>query len=87
METFNKHTFLTLLKAEIADPANDITDVSDFIHQEIDNAVIYYSSCYAIIADCGITEWSEHDTFGTPTNISQLAYIALFDFVNDNIWE
>jgi len=88
MDTFNKYVFLDDLKETIEQefatetPEDGVTDI---IHREVDNAVIYYSQCYQIIAECGVTDFENHDIFGTPTNIQQLAYIALFDFVNNNL--
>jgi len=88
MNTFNKYVFLYDLKETIGQEfASKTTEdgVTDIIHREVDNAVIYYSQCYQIIAECGVTDFENHDILGTPTNIQQLAYIALYDFVNDNL--
>ena len=88
MNTFNKYVFLYDLKETIEQEfASETSEnsITDIIHREVDNAVIYYSQCYQIIAECGVTDFENHDILGTPTNIQQLAYIALYDFVNDNL--
>ena len=54
------------------------------IHHEIDNECIYYADCFEIVRALYITDWKENE-FGEITNIQQLAFVALYDFVIDNL--
>jgi hypothetical protein len=55
--------------------------VDDFIAQEIDDAVIYYSDAWAIAYELADSDWAH---LGEITNINQLAYVALFDKVHSD---
>lgn len=82
MDKFNKYAFLEDLKETI--DQSDSGDLWDLVHQEIDNECIYYSDCFQIVEACGMTDWKDNE-FGVITNIQQLAYVALYDFVVDNL--
>ena len=82
MKVFKKYAFLGDLQDLIEQ--SDSGDVYSVIHQEIDNACIYYSDCFQIVASCGMTDWEDNE-FGEITNIQQLAFVALYDFVIDNL--
>ena len=82
MNQFKKYQFLGDLQDLIEQ--SDSGDVYSVIHQEIDNECIYYSDCFHIIEACGMTDWKENE-FGEITNIQQLAFVALYDFVIDNL--
>jgi hypothetical protein len=82
MERFNKYAFLGDLQ-DLIEESNS-GDVYSVIHQEIDNECIYYSDCFQIIEACGMIDWKENE-FGDITNIQQLAFVALYDFVIDNL--
>ena len=82
MNNFNAYGFLEDLQDLIKE--ENPTDVWDFIHEEIDRECIYYSNCFEIIRDLNYTDWKDNE-FGEINNISQLAYIALYEFVTDNI--
>lgn len=82
MKTFNCYGFLEDLKDTIEQSNGG--DVYDIINQEIDNAVIYYADCFAIVQELFVTDWKDHE-FGEITNIQQLAYISLYDYVIDNL--
>ena len=89
MERFNKYQFVAdleaeLLEAVVSDQIEDIDQIVDWIHQSIDNAVIYYADCFEIVRELGFTDW-EGNEFGPITNISQAAYAALYEHVNENI--
>lgn len=89
MERFNKYQFVADLEAELleavaSDQIEDIDQIVDWIHQSIDNAVIYYADCFDIVRELGFTDW-EGNEFGPITNISQAAYAALYEHVNENI--
>ena len=81
MERFDKYEFLRDLQDELDNSYHE--DVYSFIHHEIDNKCIYYSDCFQIIESCGMTDWKDNE-FGDITNIQQLAYVALYDFIIDN---
>ena len=82
MKRFDKYAFLGDLQDLIEQ--SDSGDVHSVIHQEIDNECIYYSDCFQIIEACNMTDWKENE-FGEITNIAQLAFVALYDFVIDNL--
>lgn len=82
MKRFSKYAFLGDLQDLIEQ--SDCGDVYSVIHQEIDNECIYYSDCFQIVEACGMIDWKENE-FGEITNIQQLAFVALYDFVIDNL--
>ena len=82
MDKFNKYAFLEELEVTIAE--TDQEDFWELIYQEIDIECMYYSDCFQIIEACGMTDWKDNE-FGVITNIQQLAYVALYDFVIDNL--
>ncbi len=82
MKTFNTYGFLEDLKDTIKESGAE--DIWEIIHQEIDNAVIYYADCFAIVQELFVTDWKGNE-FGEITNIQQLAYTALYDYVTDNL--
>lgn len=82
MTNFNQYEYLEDLTDLIKEESP--SDVWEFIHQEIDRSVIYYSDCFAIIQELNYTDWKDNE-FGEITNIQQLAFVALYDFVVDNL--
>tara|TARA_R110000782_G_scaffold139838_1_gene232319 strand:+ start:2546 stop:2803 length:258 start_codon:yes stop_codon:yes gene_type:complete len=82
MSRFNSYAFIKDLEDLIAEESP--SDVNEFIHEHIDTAVIYYKDCFEILQSLHFTDWENHE-FGNVTNISQLAFIALYDFVNDTL--
>ena len=89
MERFNKYQFVADLEAELLEAvaSNQIESedqIWDWIHQSIDNAVIYNSDCFAIVSELNYTDWSDSE-FGPVTTISIAAYSALYELVNENI--
>ena len=82
MSDFNKYDFLQDL--QIAIEQSDGGDVWDLIHQEVDNECIYTHDCFKIVQECNYTDWSDCE-FGHLTNIHQVAFSALYDFVVDNL--
>jgi 3-dehydroquinate dehydratase len=89
MNTFNKYQFLADLQTELLDAVatNQIESedqVWDWIHQAIDNEVIYYADCFAIIYALNFTDWSDTE-FAPVTNVSIAAYSALYEFVNEEL--
>lgn len=87
MNTFNKYQFLHDLQKELFDAVatNQIESedqVWEIIDQTIDNAVIYYADCFAIIAALNVTHWSR---FGRMDDITMLAANALNEFVQEEL--
>lgn len=81
---FNINRYITDLREYIIDAivSEDITEeyeVYDWIRQDIDNQVIYYSDCIDIIKELNAYDWSSFDL--ECDNISQVAYCALLDEV------
>ena len=89
MERFNKYQFVADLEAELLEAVassqiESEDQVWDWIHQSIDNAVIYYTDCFEIVRELGFTDWEDNE-LGPITNISQAAYAALSEHVSENI--
>lgn len=53
----------------------------EYIHQWIDNAVMYYSECDAILEGNSEYHYDEHELWGKPENVSQAAYACLYDYL------
>lgn len=88
METFNKYLFVSDLESELLEAAKneqleDLDAVQDWIHQSIDSACIYYADCFDIIKALNFTDFTGSDF--EITNVSQAAFAALYEFVNENI--
>ena len=95
MRSFNKYTFIDNLKEELEteatgmfrseiDESEAVDNLHEFIATELENAVIYYVDAFNIIAELNFTDWSDND-FGPITNVSQAAYVALNEFVGEEI--
>ena len=95
MRSFNKYTFIDNLKEELKteaagmfrseiDESEAVDNLHEFIATELENAVIYYVDAFNIIAELNFTDWSDND-FGPITNVSQAAYVALNEFVGEEI--
>lgn len=88
MERFNKYLFIEELEKEIVNEVKkgniqSSSDYYEYIQQEIDNACIYYSDCFAICLELGATDFT---AYGIECNdISQLAYACLSEYVDQNI--
>ena len=57
-------------------------DVQEYIRQAIDNACIYYEDCMDIIEELGAYDFSKFEL--ECTTISQVAYCALFERVQEH---
>ncbi len=84
MEKFHKYSFVGALQSEISNliKSGEITDydeIQDYISTDIDTACIYYSDCFEIVMQLGVTE------FGDCKNITELAYESLNEFVQNEI--
>jgi hypothetical protein len=78
---FNRYEFLESVKNEITEQKPN--DLYEFIHEQIENEVIYYNDCFEICKNLMFTDFTNHE-FGAINNISQAAFCALWDFIQDN---
>ena len=88
MESWNKYGFLEDLKNSLIEAINDgYLDDSDniweHIYSEIDNACIYYSTCFEIAKELDLNDFTDFE-LGTATSINQLAYFGLYEYVSEN---
>ncbi len=84
---FNKYQFLRDLEAEIKleIAKGDITnenEIDEYIDREIDNACVFNSDCFDICKELNATDFTIFE-FGEPKNISQLAFYALYEYVQE----
>lgn len=82
MKTFNEYAFLEDLQTTIKE--ENPTDVWELIHEEIERECIYYADCFEIVRALHITDWKDNE-FGEITNITQLAFTALYEYVSENL--
>lgn len=87
---FNKYGYLRDLETELTDLAEsgDISDNDDlwqYVHNDIDNQCIYYSDCFDICRELHATDWSDNMYGMEITNIAQLAYAALYEYVCEEL--
>ena len=88
-----QNTKLTEMEQELSDDIwnafhkgeiNDQDDFYAFFHGWIDNQVIYYSDCEAMLESNSEYHYNEHDIWGRPENICQAAYACLYDYLMDH---
>lgn len=87
MQEFNKWGFLVDLKEDLLNEVKngyltDSDEISEFVHAYLDNCVIYYDDCFDICKGLSLTSFTGYE-FGDATNISQLAYFGLYEFINE----
>jgi hypothetical protein len=97
MRQFNKYKFISELKEGLSDQykelkENDVNEseahdfLQEYIHTEIEREIIYYSYCCDIISELRFYDFSNNNSLGMEiNNISQAAYVALMELVNDEI--
>jgi len=88
MTQFNKYVFIedltNQLKTEIKQyEVQDMDKITDLVDEYIDNACIYYSDCFDICKELNATDFSAYDL--ECTNICQLAYCCLDEFIRENL--
>lgn len=86
VEEFNKYEFSRNLEAEIKDAILDGEIDQDYqiderISEEIDNANIYYYNSALIVLACAYWDWTDNEMGIEVTNISQLGYLALYEYI------
>ncbi len=88
---FNKYAFIedmeAFLKSEIESGNCDDEDmIQTLIDEQIDNECIYYKNCFEIAMELNITSWEDYaKEIGDIYTISQVAYMALTELVNDEL--
>lgn len=94
MGGFNKYDFISDLKDSIGDfleesNFEDDQDISEemhrFIHEQIENEIIYYYDCWRICSDQGCSDFHIEQTGETAKNITELAYWTLWGLVEESI--
>lgn len=60
---------------------NTSDEFYDFLHEWIDNQVIYNYDCEEILKQNTDYCFDEHDLYGRPENIHQAAYACLYDYI------
>lgn len=63
---------------------NEQDDFYTFMHEWVDNAVIYTHDCENILENNSEYHYLEHDIFGRPNNIAQAVYACLYDYFIEN---
>jgi hypothetical protein len=86
-KSFDGYRFLIFLKSNLLDEIsnNNLCDMDEawtFIHEAIENEIIYYADCFDICKDLNFTDFTGHE-LGDATNICQAAYFALYDWINE----
>jgi hypothetical protein len=89
MNNFNKYGYIEdlqdLLLQAILDNDLDRADyIGDHIAADLDNQVIYYQDCFEIAEALSLTSFTGYE-LGDATNISQLAYFGLYEFINEEL--
>ena len=79
-EDFNENAWNDFHGGDI----NTDDDFYDYMHQYIENAIIYYKDCDAILENNSDYHYHEHDLWGRPDNITQAAYACLYDYLTEN---
>lgn len=82
MNNFDAVEFLAELEDNLRN--DNPSDKWEYIHHEIDNAVMYYTDCVAIVAELQFWNWEDNE-LGRIDNINQLAWVALYEYVVENI--
>lgn len=86
---FNKYEFLRNLNQELTNEIEkgnieNEEQIQDYINSELDNACIYYRTCFEIAMELNLTDFEDFE-LGTANNISQLAYFGLYELVNNEL--
>ena len=87
MGNWNKYGFLEDLKDTLIEAINDgylnnSDDIFEYVSNEIERSVIYYSDCWDIAQELNLTDFTDFE-LGEAKNVSQLAYYGLYEYVQD----
>jgi hypothetical protein len=88
MSTFNKYNYLQDIKTELINEINagnieSYDDIQEYLFQDIDNQVIYYSDCFDICKELNATDFTAYSS--ECNNICQLAWNALYEFICEEL--
>lgn len=83
---FNKYSFVAGLEGELKSliekgEIEDIEGIEEYINRDLDNAVIYYKDCFEICMELNATHFELEETGEMATDICQLAYYSLREYV------
>lgn len=86
---FNKYEFLRNLNQELTNEIEkgnieNEDQIQEYIDSELDNACIYYRTCFEIAMELNLTDFTDFD-MGEAKNISQLAYFGLYELVSNEL--
>lgn len=89
MNAFNIYRFMATLERDIKNGRelgyiNNSEDVENEIESHLENATIYYSDCFDICKELGLSYFKGY-SLGDANNISQLAYFGLWEYVYQNL--
>ena len=81
---FQEEAWLAFHGGEI----NDNDDFYQYMHDYIDNSVIYNHNCVEYLTNNEEYYFLDHDVYGRPDNINQAAYACIYDyFVNNDVFD
>ncbi len=84
LHNFQDEAWLAFHGGEI----NDSDDFHQYLHESIDNAVIYNHDCKEYLTNNEEYYFLEHDVYGRANNIHQAAYACIYDyFVNNDVFD
>ena len=63
---------------------NNEDDFHEYFMDYINNSIIYYSDCDAILDGNSEYHYDEHDVWGRPSNSTQAAGSCLYDFLQES---
>ena len=67
---------------------NEQDDYYTYLHEWIDNAVIYRHDCVKYLTNNEDYYFLEHDVYGRPNDIYQAAYACIYDyFINEGMYD
>lgn len=87
---FNKYRFVSALEEELKSEIEsgnieDTDSITEYIEQDIENACIYYGDCWDICRELNATHFELEELGQNDTDVSQLAYFALREYVYSEI--
>ena len=81
---FQEEAWLAFHGGEI----NDNDDFYQYMHDYIDNSVIYNHDCVEYLTNNEEYYFLDHDVYGRPDNINQAAYACIYDyFLNNDVFD
>jgi hypothetical protein len=90
-QMFNKYKFKDELAGSVTNAiqaGDEITDQDSlmaFIAEQIDRECTYYKTCWEIAMELNATEFKEFPEFGEVRSITQLAYAAMDEYIQEEL--